>query len=156
MPGFDGTGPQGRGPMTGRGMGFCVLRQSKNKSGEFEGLAGIQGTPISISITERKKVFNVPCRYGIGFAGLGSATCRIAAFGIGHPVPYLLNPFGAKRYVPVTAPAGSYFYNKGAYNYSAPYIAGRSWFGRGFPWLSFGRGFGGGRGFIGGRGIFGY
>ena len=23
MPGFDRTGPRGRGPMTGRGMGFC-------------------------------------------------------------------------------------------------------------------------------------
>jgi len=23
MPGFDGTGPQGRGPMTGRGSGRC-------------------------------------------------------------------------------------------------------------------------------------
>lgn len=23
MPGFDGTGPRGRGPMTGRGMGSC-------------------------------------------------------------------------------------------------------------------------------------
>jgi len=155
MPGFDGTGPQGRGPMTGRGMGFCVL-QAKDKSGDFEGLAGIQGTPISNSITERKKVFNVPGGYGIGPVGLGPATGRIAGFCIGYPVPYLMNPFGARRYVPMTAPAGSYFYNKGAYNYSAPYIAGRSWFGRGFPWLSFGRGFGGGRGFIGGRGIFGH
>lgn len=23
MPGFDGRGPDGRGPMTGRGMGYC-------------------------------------------------------------------------------------------------------------------------------------
>jgi Family of unknown function (DUF5320) len=23
MPGFDGTGPRGMGPMTGRGMGYC-------------------------------------------------------------------------------------------------------------------------------------
>jgi hypothetical protein len=23
MPGFDRTGPEGRGPMTGRGLGFC-------------------------------------------------------------------------------------------------------------------------------------
>ena len=28
MPGFDGTGPLGQGPMTGRGMGYCVLRIS--------------------------------------------------------------------------------------------------------------------------------
>jgi hypothetical protein len=25
MPGFDGTGPGGMGPMTGGGRGFCVL-----------------------------------------------------------------------------------------------------------------------------------
>jgi hypothetical protein len=25
MPGFDGTGPRGEGPMTGRGQGYCVL-----------------------------------------------------------------------------------------------------------------------------------
>ena len=25
MPGFDGTGPRGRGPMTGGGRGFCVV-----------------------------------------------------------------------------------------------------------------------------------
>ncbi|HDR73327.1 MAG TPA: hypothetical protein ENN85_05410 [Methanoculleus sp.] len=23
MPGYDGTGPRGQGPMTGRGMGYC-------------------------------------------------------------------------------------------------------------------------------------
>lgn len=46
MPGFDGTGPQGRGPMTGRGMGFCVLKESKDKPGKLEGFIGIQGMPI--------------------------------------------------------------------------------------------------------------
>jgi len=25
MPGFDGTGPEGRGPLTGRGFGYCVM-----------------------------------------------------------------------------------------------------------------------------------
>jgi hypothetical protein len=25
MPGFDGTGPMGRGPMTGGGRGFCAM-----------------------------------------------------------------------------------------------------------------------------------
>lgn len=24
MPGYDGTGPNGQGPMTGRGMGYCT------------------------------------------------------------------------------------------------------------------------------------
>jgi len=25
MPGFNGTGPHGMGPMTGRGMGYCII-----------------------------------------------------------------------------------------------------------------------------------
>ena len=25
MPGFDGTGPMGLGPLTGRGMGYCAV-----------------------------------------------------------------------------------------------------------------------------------
>jgi len=25
MPGFNGTGPRGMGPMTGRGMGYCII-----------------------------------------------------------------------------------------------------------------------------------
>ncbi len=25
MPGLDGTGPRGKGQMTGRGMGYCVI-----------------------------------------------------------------------------------------------------------------------------------
>jgi hypothetical protein len=27
MPGFDGTGPMGQGPMTGRGLGPCNRRR---------------------------------------------------------------------------------------------------------------------------------
>lgn len=29
MPRFDGTGPQGKGPKTGRGMGSCVEDKTK-------------------------------------------------------------------------------------------------------------------------------
>jgi len=25
MPGFDGSGPKGKGPMTGRGSGYCAI-----------------------------------------------------------------------------------------------------------------------------------
>jgi hypothetical protein len=28
MPGFDGTGPMGAGPMTGRGLGYCSPSRS--------------------------------------------------------------------------------------------------------------------------------
>nr|AEI30576.1 hypothetical protein LDC_03542 [uncultured microorganism] len=30
MPGFDGTGPQGQGPMTGGGRGYCAMPLSGN------------------------------------------------------------------------------------------------------------------------------
>ncbi len=35
MPGFSGTGPQGVGPMTGRGMGKCNPQNSANISNPF-------------------------------------------------------------------------------------------------------------------------
>lgn len=47
MPGFDGTGPQGRGPMTGKGIGFCILKESKDKPNQIEGFVGIQGSPVN-------------------------------------------------------------------------------------------------------------
>lgn len=31
MPAFDGTGPQGAGPMTGRGMGRCGKGMGRGK-----------------------------------------------------------------------------------------------------------------------------
>lgn len=30
MPGYDGTGPDGAGPMTGRGRGYCVVELPEN------------------------------------------------------------------------------------------------------------------------------
>ncbi len=46
MARFDGTGPLGQGPMTGRGMGFCILKESKDKPGFVEGLVGMRGIPV--------------------------------------------------------------------------------------------------------------
>lgn len=46
MPGKDGTGPLGRGPMTGHGGGECVLRESENNPGCLEGIAGKGGRPV--------------------------------------------------------------------------------------------------------------
>ncbi len=31
MPGHDGTGPAGTGPMTGRGKGYCVIKLPENE-----------------------------------------------------------------------------------------------------------------------------
>ena len=45
MPGGDGTGPTGRGPMTGRGMGECVVKLPQG-GGSPEGFAGEAGWPV--------------------------------------------------------------------------------------------------------------
>ena len=44
MPRFDGTGPQGEGPLTGRGEGYCAVAQPQ--SGQPYGVAGLQGQPV--------------------------------------------------------------------------------------------------------------
>jgi len=50
MPGFDGTGPRGAGMFTGRGEGYCALRQQAPGSGEpAVGYAGIQGRPVQLA-----------------------------------------------------------------------------------------------------------
>ena len=151
MPGFDGTGPQGQGPMTGRGRGFCVLTNSKENPGQLEGLAGLQGRPISQKINgfenTEKEVIDMPFGDGTGPAGLGPMTGRAA----GYPVPGYMNPAVGR--------AG--FYGAGALAVG-PYGAGYGmpYGGRVNPWLrrgfGFGRGFGRGWGRGRGRGRFGY
>ena len=38
MPGFDGTGPCGRGPMTGGGRGYCAVPQPGRSERELDSL----------------------------------------------------------------------------------------------------------------------
>ena len=151
MPGFDGTGPQGKGPMTGGGMGFCVLKESMEKHDQIEGLAGIQGTPIRMGITERRKVTTMPRGNGTGPVGLGPMTGRAAGFCAGYSVPGYMYPVtGRTGYGLVTPAAGPY----GAAPYGFGVLYSRAinpWRGRG---VGFGRGFGRGRGR--GRGRFGF
>lgn len=45
MPRFDGTGPRGSGPMTGRGEGYCVL-ELPEADRPARGLAGLEGAPV--------------------------------------------------------------------------------------------------------------
>ena len=158
MPGFDGTGPLGQGPMTGRGRGFCVLQESKDRPGQANGLAGLKGTPIgnvNTTLIDEKEVINMPRGDGTGPARLGPMTGRAAGFCAGYPVPGYMDLIGAGKYTPAIGPSVPYGYNQGAYGYGIPYAAGRSWFGRGFMGAGFGRGFGRGRGFRGGRDRFG-
>jgi hypothetical protein len=154
MPNFDGTGPLGQGPMTGRGQGFCVLTSSKENASQVKGIAGLQGVPIGQLNrnyeNSGKEVVNMPFGDGTGPAGLGPMTGRAAGFCAGYPVPGYMNP----------AMRGTGFYGTGSPTfgaYSARY--GMPYGGWGNPWLrrgfGFGRGFGRGWGRGRGRGRFG-
>jgi BMFP domain-containing protein YqiC len=35
MPGFDSSGPRGKGPMTGRGMGYCAIPLSTREELDY-------------------------------------------------------------------------------------------------------------------------
>lgn len=154
MPSFDGTGPQGNGPMTGKGLGYCVLRESREKSGRMEGWAGIDGTPVVNANTDRaeqeKEVTQMPFGNGTGPAVLGPMTGRGAGFCAGYPMPGYRNAGSVRGYI---LPYGMSPYGYGT-GYGTAYTGwlGR-WFRRGF---GLARGFGLGRGRRGGRGRFGY
>jgi hypothetical protein len=159
MPGFDGTGPQGKGPLTGRGLGYCVLRESGEQPARVEGWAGIDGVPVvSANIDkaeQEKEVIQMPFGDGTGPAGMGPMTGRAAGFGAGFPVPGYRNPGGAWGYMaPYNMPPSGY-----GLRYGAPYTGwlGR-WFRRGLGFargFGYARGFGFGRGWRGGRARFG-
>ena len=158
MPGFDGTGPLGQGPMTGRGQGFCILTSSKENPDQIQGVVGLQAVPVE-QVNENfenvgKEVINMPLGDGTGPAGMGPMTGRAAGFCAGYPVPGYMNPVGGRAgfygaAVPRLGPYGASAYGYGA-GYGVPYAGyGNPWLGRGF---GFGRGFGRGRGWGRGRG----
>jgi len=149
MPGFDGTGPSGQGPMTGRGLGFCVLTSSGENPGRVKGVAGLRAVPVEQRVgnsgNSGKEMIDMPFGDGTGPAGMGPMTGRAAGFCAGYPVPGYMNPaagragfYGAG--MPAVGPYGA--------GYGMPYG------GRVNPWLrgSFGRGFGRGRSWGRGRG----
>ena len=158
MPDFDGTGPLGQGPMTGRGQGFSVFTSSKENPGQAEGLAGLQGTPFSQEVNNfenvGKEVIKMPFGDGTGPAGAGPMTGRGAGFCAGYPVPGYMNPVAGRggfygAGMPAVGP-----YSAGAYGYGTPYGGwGNPWLRRGF---GFGRGFRRGWGRGRGRGRFGF
>lgn len=54
MPGMDGTGPFGQGPMTGRGLGYCG-RGLRRGFGRGFGRAGYV-YPLTLTKEEQKKI----------------------------------------------------------------------------------------------------
>jgi hypothetical protein len=49
MPGFDGTGPRGLGPMTGRGEGYCAIVLPSQGTARAYGYAGRAGVPVGMN-----------------------------------------------------------------------------------------------------------
>jgi hypothetical protein len=68
MPGFDGTGPAGQGPLSGRGMGYCAVQVSRLPS--VRGRVTPAAIPFGPWIARLPRL--APYRFaGIGYAGLG-------------------------------------------------------------------------------------
>jgi hypothetical protein len=53
MPGFNGTGPSGRGPLSGGGRGYCaiVVPPAGSEQAPY-GYAGLQGSPVIMDAAE--------------------------------------------------------------------------------------------------------
>lgn len=71
MPGFDGTGPRGMGPMTGRRMGRCVLPPQPPAEGSPAGETNETAQEIP---AQQPQVYGlgrggIPCGRGRGFGG---------------------------------------------------------------------------------------
>jgi len=107
MPGKDGTGPGGQGPMTGRGMGFCILVTDPEKLGDVTGFAGIDGKPVELTSSkasafalrataDKKEVIKMPGGDGTGPGGMGPMTGRAAGYCAGYPMPGFMNPIGGR------------------------------------------------------------
>ncbi len=53
MSAFDGTGPKGQGPLTGRGEGFCGIRLPNPRSGRvLSGYAGRTLVPVRLGLRQ--------------------------------------------------------------------------------------------------------
>jgi hypothetical protein len=60
VPRFDGTGPQGEGPMTGRGEGYCAVTLPDEPGQLTYGYAGLQGTPVRLGRSQALPAHRVP------------------------------------------------------------------------------------------------
>jgi hypothetical protein len=92
MPNINGSGPLGRGPMTGKGMGFCLLKKENDNPHFIEGKIGIEGKSYFKIINSGKEVNDMPFGDGTGPAGMGSMTGRAAGYCAGYGMPGYMNP----------------------------------------------------------------
>jgi len=67
VPGFDGTGPNGSGPFTGRGMGYCIDRP-RNFQALFPG-RGLRRYPYVVPAVSL--LYRLGRRHILPFIGAG-------------------------------------------------------------------------------------
>lgn len=97
MPNFDGTGPSGEGPLTGRGNGFCILkRNAEDRTNHWYGFFGERMHPVEFlqnnQTTFRKEAMKMPAGDRTGPQGMGPMTGRASGLGAGYGRPGYLNP----------------------------------------------------------------
>jgi len=86
MPGFDGTGPRGAGPMTGRGEGHCVM-ELPEPGRPVSGYAGLAGVPVRLEAPAARPAQGSPAVVWPGpvfRCGLGRAFGRGRGWGRGR------------------------------------------------------------------------
>lgn len=155
MPGRDGTGPFGRGALTGRGMGFCVVKLPDESSPASQEDATQTGQETEIFRETGEGVIAMPAGDGTGPMGQGPMTGRAAGYCAGFPVPGYMSLVGGRTLGarPVSASyaraphAGAIVPYGYPTAYAPTWPRALGWFGRGF-----GRGRGRGFGPGGGRG----
>ena len=115
MPNFNGTAPKGKGPLTGRGMGFCVVKLDKSN--------------LTIKQDIGKEVDDMPRGDRTGPAGLGPMTGRGAGYCAGYSVPGFANP--------VPGRGGGFGFGRGfgrGRGWGRGYGSGFGWRGAGYPY----------------------
>ncbi|MGO8945913.1 MAG: DUF5320 domain-containing protein [Syntrophobacteraceae bacterium] len=91
MPGRDGTGPTGKGPMTGKCSGSCILRIPDNPDETIRGFAGEAGWPVSFGKPKKEEVLDMPRGDRTGPTGAGPGTGRMKGFCMGFSIPGTFN-----------------------------------------------------------------
>lgn len=69
MPGGDGTGPAGMGPMTGRGMGYCVVQAAAGAPSLVPGAGFLPGRVYGgFAHQAAMNPYSAPYGYGAWYA----------------------------------------------------------------------------------------
>ena len=92
MPGFDGTGPLGEGPLTGRGMGYCVIRIPDNEKTAPARDFKVGGKYAENLVEKGKEVIPMPAGSKTDPPGYGAMRGPAAGYYAGYPMPGYAGP----------------------------------------------------------------